>query len=127
MDNLQVMLLEEGEFTDHNYKLMQSALEYWNSYLIDKNGELFFTVDLLITLNNIITDSQNLFLRDVNVKPAGFDKMYLDKTLIKSALYQLVDEFNERKLRHDQFFNTFLDLMHPFRDGNGKTCKILFI
>ena len=49
-------------------------------------------IDSLITLNNIITNSQNLFLRDVNVKPAGFDKMYLDKTLIKPALYQLVDE-----------------------------------
>ena len=107
MDNLQVILLEEGEFTDHNYKLMQSALEYWNTYLIDKNGKLFLTVDSLITLNNIITDSQNLFLRDVNAKPAGFDKMYLDKTLIKSALYQLVDKFNERKLTHDQFFNIF--------------------
>ena len=53
--------------------------------------------------------------------------MYLDKTLIKSALYQLVDEFNERKLTHDQFSNIFLDFMHPFRDGNGRTCKILFV
>ena len=28
MDKLQIILLEEGEFTDHNYNLMQSALEY---------------------------------------------------------------------------------------------------
>ena len=41
MDNLHVILLEEGEFTDHNYELMQSALEYQNTYLTDKNGELF--------------------------------------------------------------------------------------
>ena len=87
MDKLQIILLEECEFTDHNYKLMQSALEYWT----DKNGRLFLIVDSLITLNNIIADSQNLFLRDVNVKPAGFDKMYLDKTLIESALYQLFE------------------------------------
>ena len=53
MDNLQVILLEESEFADHNYELMQSALEYWNTYLIDKNDELFLTVDSLITLNNI--------------------------------------------------------------------------
>ena len=33
MDNLQVILLEESEFTDHNYELMQSALEYRNSYM----------------------------------------------------------------------------------------------
>ena len=91
MDKLQIILLEEGGFTDQNYELMESALEYWNTYLIDKNGKLFSTVDSLISLNNIITDSQNLFLRDVNVKPAGFDKMYLDKTLIESALYQLFE------------------------------------
>ena len=61
MDKLQIILLQEGRFTDHNYDLMQSALEYWNTYLIDKNGKLFLTVDSPITLNNIITDSQNLF------------------------------------------------------------------
>ena len=103
MDKLQIILLEEGEFTDHNYELMHSALEYW----IDKNGKLFLIVDSLITLNNIITDSQNLFLRDVTVKPAGFDKMYLDKTLIESALYQLFEKFYERKLTQYQFSNTF--------------------
>ena len=54
--------------------------------MLIKNGGPFLTVDSLITLNNIITDSQNLFLRDVNVKPAGFDKMYLDKSLIEPAL-----------------------------------------
>ena len=40
MDKLQIILLEEGEFTNHNYDLMQSALEYRNTYLKDKNGEL---------------------------------------------------------------------------------------
>ena len=49
-------------------------------------------------MNNIITDSKNSFLRDVNVKAAGFDKTYLDKTIIEPALYQLVGEFNERKV-----------------------------
>ena len=127
MDKLQVILLEESEFTDHNYELMQTALEYWNTYLIDKNGKLFLTVDSLITLNNIITHSQNLFLRDVNAKPAGFDKMYFDKSLFEQALYLLVDKFNERKVTHNQFCNIFLDLIHPFRDGNGRTWKIWFI
>ena len=74
MDKLQIILLEEGEFTDHNYDLMQSAVKYQNTYLKDKNGELFLTVNSLITLNNI-TDSNNIFLRDVNVKPAGFDNV----------------------------------------------------
>ena len=62
MDNLQVILLEESEFADHNYELMQSALEYWNTYLIDKNDELFLTVDSLITLNNIIIDYSKFFI-----------------------------------------------------------------
>ena len=53
--------------------------------------------------------------------------MYLDKSLIEPALYQLVDEFNERKVTHNQFCNILLDLIHPFRDGNGSACKILFI
>ena len=79
LDKLQIILLEEGEFTDQNYELMQSAWEYWNTYLFDKNGKLFLTADPLITLSNIITDSQNLFLIDVNPKPAGFDKMYFIK------------------------------------------------
>ena len=78
-------------------------------------------------MNNVITDSKNLFLWDTNVKPTGFDKMYLDKTTIELALYQLVDEFNKRKVTHNQFCNIFLDLIHPFRDGNRRTCKILFI
>ena len=86
MDKLQIILLEEDEFINLNYDLMQSTLEYQNTYLKDKNGELFLTVDSLITLNNIITNSRNLFLRNVNVKPGGFDKMYLDKTLIEPAL-----------------------------------------
>ena len=73
MDNLPVILLEEGRITDHNYELMQSALRYRSTYLIDKNGNLFLTVDSLITLNNIITDSQRLILRDLNVKPAGLN------------------------------------------------------
>ena len=47
MYKLQIILLEEGEFTDPNYDLMQSALEYQNTYLKDKNGELFLTVNFL--------------------------------------------------------------------------------
>ena len=126
MDALQIIQLEEGEFNDRNYLLMKSALEYKNTYLTDKNVHLFFTVDSLITLNNIITESRNITLRDINVKPASYDKTYMDKSLIEPALYQLVDEFNERKLTQKQFCNIFLNLIHPFQDGNGRTYKILF-
>ena len=61
------------------------------------------------------------------LKPAGFDKVYMDKSFIEPALYQLVDEFKKRKFTHDQFSNIFKNLIHPLRDGNGRTCKILFI
>ena len=126
MDVLQIILLEEDEFNHSNYLLMKPALEYKNTYLTDKNGDLFLTVDSLITLNNIITDSRNITLRDINVKPDGYDKTYMDKSLIELALYQLVDEFNEKKLTHKQFCNIFLNLIHLFQDENGRTCKILF-
>ena len=114
MDVLQIILLEEGEFNDQNYLLMKSSLEYKNTYLTDKNGDLLLTVDSLITL------------RDINVKPAGYEKTYISKYIIEPALYQLVDEFNERKLTQKRFCNIFLNLTHPFRDGNGRTSKILF-
>ena len=79
-----------------------NCLEYKNTYLTDQNSDLLLTVDLLITLNNIITDSQNIGLRDINVK-RGFDKIFMDKSPIEPALYQLVDEFNERKVKHNNF------------------------
>ena len=65
-------------------------------------------------LNNLITDSRNIVLRDINIKPAQFDKTYLDNCLIEPALYQLVDEFNKRKPTHKQFRNISLNLVHRF-------------
>ena len=41
-----------------------------------------FTVDSLIDINNIITGSNNINLRKVNVKLYGYDKMYIEKRLI---------------------------------------------
>ena len=63
MDVLQITLLEEDELNDPNYLLMKSALEFKKIYLTDKNGDLFFFFFSLITLNNIITDSQNITMR----------------------------------------------------------------
>ena len=92
---------------------MKYALENKNTYLTVENDEFFLTVDLLITLNNIITGSPNITLRDINVKPAGYNKTYMDKSLIEPALHQLVNEFNERKLTCKQFCNIFVNLIHP--------------
>ena len=43
---------------------------------------MYLTVDSLIQINNIITGSNNITLRKLNVKPNRFDKVYMDKELI---------------------------------------------
>ena len=61
------------------------------------------TVDSLIEINDIITNSNNVTLRKVNVKPYGFDKMHMDKELIEDKLYQIIYHFNERKTTSTNF------------------------
>ena len=93
---------------------------------INKDGDLFLTSDSLIRINNIITNSHNLHLRRHNVKPVGYNKQYMDVCRIKAELYSLVDKFNDRRITFRAFFDTFLDKIHPFADGDGRTWKILF-
>ena len=47
--------------------------------------------------------SNNIILWKFNAKPYGFDKMYMDKEIIEVMFYQLIDQFNKRKI----IFNTF--------------------
>ena len=100
--------------------------QFKNKELVNKDGDLFLTVDSLIRINNYITDSHNIQLRQINVKPAFYDKQYMDFTKIESELYRLVDQFNKRQITPRRFCDIFLDKTHPFADGNGRTCKILF-
>ena len=123
---LTKILNEEGELTNKNLYQMILAFRFKNKELLNDEGDLFLTVDSLITINNYITNSHNIQLRQINVKPAFHDKQYMDFTRIESELYTLVDKFNERQRTPRRFFNTFLDKIHPFSDGNGRTCKILF-
>ena len=102
------------------------ACNFKDKELINKDGDLYFTIDSLITINNFITGTNNIQLRQINVKPAFYDKQYMDFTRIESELYTLVDKFNERQITPRRFCNIFLDKIHPFSDGNGRTCKILF-
>ena len=44
---------------------------------------MYLTVDSLIDVSNIITGSNNITLTKVNVRPYGYDKMYMDKGLIE--------------------------------------------
>ena len=42
-------------------------------------SDMYLNVDSLIDMNNIITGSNNITLRKVNVQPYGCDKMYMVK------------------------------------------------
>ena len=114
LDALQMILLKEAKYSEPNYFFMQTALKYKNTYMTDKHDNLFLTVDSLIALNNIITGSQYIGLKYVNVKLAGYNKIYMDKSLLEPALYRLTDQFNNRKLSHKEFCTIFLDNIHPF-------------
>ena len=120
------ILKEEGELNVQNVMRMKYARDFKNQELINKDRDLFLTVDSLIRINNITTNSHNLHLRRHNVKPAGYNKQYMDASRIETELYSLVDKFNDRRITSRTFCDTFLDKIHPFADGNGRTCKILF-
>ena len=120
------MILKE-EFSMDNFLRMVKAYEYIQRHLLTNNGDLFLTVDSLITLNNIITNSNNFFLRQVNVKPAGYNKQYMHFDQIESELYRLIDQFNDRFISKRHFIKKFLNDIHPFLDGNGRLVKLCFI
>ena len=120
------ILKEEGELNVQNVMRMKYARDFKNQELINKDRDLFLTVDSLIRINNITTNSHNLHLRRHNVKPGGYNKQYMDASRIETELSSLVDKFNDRRITSRTFCDTFLDKIHPFADGNGRTCKILF-
>ena len=113
-------LILEKEFTETNYKRFQEALIYLKHNLIDTNGSMYLTVDSLMEINNIITGSNNIALRKVNVKRYGFDKMYMDKELIRDKPYQIIDHFNERQITSTKFYSIVLNKI------KRRACKILF-
>ena len=122
-----MILNEEKEISKENFLRMIKAYKYIQRELLTTDGDLFLTVDSLITANNIITNSNNFFLRQVNVKPAGYDKQYMHFNQIESELYKLIDQFNDRYISKRYFMKKFLDEIHPFLDGNGRLIKLCFI
>ena len=83
---------------------------YLKNSLIDIDGGIYIRVVSLIEINNITTVSNNITLRKVNVKPYGFNKMYMNKELIDDKLYQLIiDQFNERKVTSTKFRSILLN------------------
>ena len=125
-ENLIKILIDEKELTLLNLEQLIQTRIYKNTELVTTDGDLLLTVDSLITLNNIITGSDNLSLRSVNVRPAFYKNQYLHFTKIEFELYKLVDLFNDRYITNKEFYYGFLNEIHPFLDGNGRTCKILF-
>ena len=65
------------------------------------------TVKSLVKINNIITGSNDITLTNLNVKPYGFNKMYMDKDLIEDKLYQMINQFIEKNYNCKVLFNTF--------------------
>ena len=84
---------------------------------------MYLTVDSLVDINNIITGSNNITLTKVTVKSYVYDKMYVDKDLIEDKLHELIDQFNDRKISHRDFYFTLLDKIHPFYDENGRLVR----
>ena len=125
-ENLIKILIDEKELTLLNLERLIQTRIYKNTELVTTDGDLLLHVDSLITLNNIITGSDNLSLRSVNVRPAFYKKQFLHFTKIEFELYKLVDLFNDRYITNKEFYHAFLNEKHPFLDGNGRTCKILF-
>ena len=126
-DQIFMILNEEKEMTEDNFFRMVKAYKYIQTKLLTTEGDLFLTVDSLITLNNIITNSNNIFLRRVNVKPAGYNKQYMHFDKIESELYRLIDQFNDRFISKRYFIKKFLNEIHPFLDGNGRLVKLCFV
>ena len=115
------MLKEEKEYSDLNYFNMKQALDYKQKHLQNKDGDMFLTADSLIELNNLILGTNNMELRKINAT-----NPYFPWWCVESSLYILVDDFKDRRLRNRDFYDHFMEI-HPFLDGNGRTCKLLFI
>ena len=89
MKSLIKILNEEGELTNKNLYQMMLAFQFKNKELLNDEGDLFITVDSLIRINNLITNSHNIQLRQINVKPAFYGKQYMNFTMIEAELYTL--------------------------------------
>ena len=51
--------------------------------------------------------------------------MYMDKKLLEDKLYQIIDQFNERKISSIRFYSILLNKIHPLYDGSARACKML--
>ena len=52
--------------------------------------------------------------------------MYMEKDLIEHKLFQIIDQFNEKKITPIKFYSILLNKMYPFHDRKDGTFEILF-
>ena len=100
-------------------------MSYIENNLIDSVRYMYMLVDSLIKTNNIIAASNNITLRKVNVNSNGFDKMYMDKDPIDDMLYQIIDQFNERRTTTVKFYLILLKQNTTVLWWNGRMRKMI--
>ena len=94
---------------------MHEALVYIKTNLIVTHDGMHSTIDSLIEVNDIESGSNKITLKKVNVKQSGFDKIYVDKEVIERRLYQIIDQFNERKITATKFYSILsINKIQPF-------------
>ena len=102
LDVIKEILISEKEFTETNYKKLPKGSVYIENNLIDSDCGIYLTVDSLIEIRN----GSDINLRKINVKPYGFDKIYMEKELTENKRYQVIDQFNEKNYIYKFLFNT---------------------
>ena len=76
-NRLEKILVPEKELSDNYFEKLKIALAYIKNNL---------TVDSLIDISNVITRSNNITLRKINVKPCGYDKICVDKFYVYGSI-----------------------------------------
>ena len=84
------------------------------------------SVDSIFNKKSTKTTSNNITLRKTYINPYGFDKIDMDKELIKVSFIEVTCQFNEWKIQVLSFIQNFWTKYILFYDENGRTCKILF-
>ena len=120
VDIIKEILISEKEFTGTNYERFKKALSYIDNKLIDSDNDMYLIYNSLINIS-IITGSNIITFRKVNVKGYGFGNMYMNKDLIEDKLYQTIDQFNERKTTPVKFYSILLNKINQFFDKTERT------
>ena len=107
------LVIQEISISEKELRKIKKALDYRKNNLIDSDGNVYLTVDSLIEINNIITGSNDIALRKVNVKPYESDKTYMSKDLIEDKIYQIINQINGKKI----LFNTCKVLFNTFKQN----------